>query len=94
MELYELLDSGPSTCPGRENRYLLFGGSWCYPEGGWNDHLGTYSTSQEAIAEGSRRENLPSFNEEGTPTGHLDWWHVIDSQTGERVEGSGGPSTS
>ena len=53
-------------------RYLLFGGGYYYPMGGWLDFEDSYDTIDEA------KENL--FG---------DWCHLIDSQTGDLVEGVG-----
>ena len=53
-------------------RYLLFGGSSYYPAGGWKDFLGSYDSELEclrALLSGER----------------TDWYHVIDSTTGEAV---------
>ena len=51
-------------------RYLLFGGAIYYPFGGWDDFVDSYDSVAESIAAlgaGDRR---------------YDWFHVVDSQTG------------
>lgn len=56
-------------------RYLLFAGSNYYPSGGWDDFEGSFDSAAEALAA------VPSIRVRREP----DWFHVIDSQTGERV---------
>lgn len=52
-------------------RYLLFGGPYNYPAGGWDDYLGAFYTSAEAERE---------FNAVHWGAGS-DWGHVVDSRT-------------
>ena len=51
-------------------RFLIFSGDQFYPNGGWRDFRGSYSTLKSARA-------APKFG---------DWWQVIDSKTGTIVE--------
>jgi len=53
-------------------RFLLFGGDAHCAEGGWNDFVDSFDSQEKAIA--SLRD------------GKLDWWHVVDTQTGEKVD--------
>lgn len=55
-------------------RYLLFGGEWYYPSGGWGDFVDSFDTKEQAfeVAKSSQ------FS-------YLEWCHIIDSQTGEYV---------
>jgi len=57
-------------------RYWLFGGECYYAAGGWHDRHGTYDTIAEAVTEGARLFAV------------YEWWHVVDSMTGEIVAGS------
>lgn len=50
-------------------RYLTFSGDHYYPQGGWDDLVGSSETLADAILMGEREE----------------WWHVIDSRTLEVV---------
>lgn len=53
-------------------RFLLFGGDLYYPEGGWDDLHGSYSSFEEArIAE--KKENFG-------------WAHIIDTKEWVRYE--------
>jgi hypothetical protein len=52
-------------------RYAAFSGSNYYPDGGWDDFVGTYDTLEEA-----RMAQRPNDN---------DWQHVVDLETGEKV---------
>jgi hypothetical protein len=56
-------------------RFLLFAGSNYYPSGGWFDFRGSF----DSIAEGV------TFTEEITFSKRFDWYHIIDSVTGEFV---------
>lgn len=56
-------------------RYLVFGGSRYYPEGGWEDFKGSFDTVDECVK--PTDEDGESF--------WIDWWHVVDSQTGSVV---------
>lgn len=53
-------------------RYLLFAGESYYPFGGWEDF----------------RDSFDSITEATEAAGKLgsDWWHVVDSVTGQIVE--------
>lgn len=59
-------------------RYLLFAGDYRYPKGGWNDFVDSYDSTEEARAS----ERLSP----GPPREGPDWWEIIDSQTGVKVE--------
>ena len=54
-------------------RYLLFQGETYYPDGGWNDFIGSYDSIEEA-------ENV-LINKDAKFT----WWHIVDSTTEEIV---------
>ncbi len=56
-------------------RYLLFGGDVYYPNGGWGDYIGSYSSIVEAL---EKEANL----------GH-DWWHIVDKNTMKIVRKNG-----
>lgn len=51
-------------------QFLIFANSNYYPEGGWHDFQGSAATQSEAVL---MVANLPS----------LDWWHIVDTQTGK-----------
>lgn len=54
-------------------RYLLFAGEHYYPEGGWADFHQDFDSLREA------EDKAATF-------GHgIDWWHIVDSQTKDRV---------
>lgn len=58
-------------------QYLLFAGLGYYPEGGWYDFQGFYDTVEEAqsVYHKNQQENF----------GMWDWYHVVDSMTGDFV---------
>jgi hypothetical protein len=58
------------------NRYLLFTGYNCYPNGGWEDFQGDYDTIEEAEAR-VERDKLSYQKHE--------WMQIIDSHTKEEV---------
>lgn len=66
------------------NRYILFAGSFYYPNGGTNDMRGNYRTIEEAIK---------AYNELQS----VDWGHILDTTTGEIIPAgakySGSPTT-
>jgi hypothetical protein len=51
-------------------RFLLFAGIFYYPNGGWDDFKGSYDTPAEAAKAVLTMKN--------------DWWHAVDTKTGER----------
>lgn len=50
-------------------RFILFAGYTYYPCGGADDMRGSFDTLLEATTQAA--------------TTHCDWWHVLDTQTGE-----------
>ena len=60
-------------------RFLVFGGDNYYPCGGWNDFQGSYETYELALKWAT-----------ASPSG--DWWHIVDSETGEMVADQNGYS--
>jgi hypothetical protein len=63
-------------------RYLLFAGFNYYPCGGWDDFIGSFDTQEEATKAGvSRKANIERY-----AGGCADWFQVVDSHTGEKVE--------
>ena len=54
-------------------RFLLFAGDNYYPTGGWRDFYSAHDTLDDAVLEAA---NLQA----------IDWWHVIDSTSGEEVK--------
>jgi hypothetical protein len=70
-------------------RYLLFGDLQYYAAGGWADFRGSFDTiaEAEAAAAALEDETLPKrTNYEQYP---IEWWHVIDSETGKMVADNG-----
>ena len=57
-------------------RYLSFAGANYYPEGGWDDFVGSFDTPQEAAAAGVA---------EVDELGMTGWYHVVDATTGKIV---------
>lgn len=57
-------------------QFLLFSGLDRYPSGGWEDFQGSFDSFQDAA--------LLVANNNGVI--HFDWWHVVDSTTGEIVK--------
>lgn len=53
-------------------RYLLFGGDQYYPNGGWHDYHGDFPSTKAALREAA--------------AWGWDWYHIVDSHTGEIVE--------
>lgn len=51
--------------------FLLFGGDQYYPLGGWQDYKGDFGTEKEALKEAA--------------AWGWDWYHIVNSQTGEIV---------
>lgn len=43
--------------------YMVFAGSNYYPQGGWEDHKGTFDTLEEAL--------------ECAANAGEDWWHIV-----------------
>lgn len=63
-------------------RYVLFGSSRHYPEGGWNDFVQDFDSESEAVAAG---KELVAWHDEwmdllATSKLYVDveWWHVAD----------------
>ncbi len=52
-------------------RFLVFGGDFYYPRGGWTDLISQFDTMEEV------REYLNVCRD--------DWYHVVDSTTGEKI---------
>jgi hypothetical protein len=52
-------------------RFYLFAGYNYYPAGGWDDFNDSFDSVDEAIKIGKEHPG--------------DWYHVIDSQTGESI---------
>jgi len=61
-------------------RYLLFAGFDRYPEGGWGDFIDSFDSCEEAMAEGIAQDD-----DLGDKYRRYEWYHVIDSETGEYV---------
>lgn len=57
-------------------RFLTFRGQNYYPGGGWSDFAGDADSLEEAIKI-AKRPHAQNWA--------IDWWHVIDSETGEEV---------
>lgn len=53
------------------DRFLLFGGDNYYPQGGWGDFKGSFTSGEAAIREAANWG--------------WDWWHVIDLMDGAVV---------
>lgn len=57
-------------------KYLVFAGNQSYPNGGWNDLVGSFGTYEEAI---TAIANLS-----------CDWWHIVEVESEiYRICGSG-----
>lgn len=54
--------------------FALFAGHNFYPSGGWDDHIATFLTLEEA----QHARNARSHN--------YDWFHIVDLAKGEIVE--------
>jgi hypothetical protein len=59
-------------------RYIVFAGYQYYPSGGWRDFCGDFDTKDEAHAHGQDM----TWKTRG---GNLDWYHVVDTETGDKV---------
>ena len=57
-------------------RYWLFGGAQYYACGGMNDTIGRFGALSDAIAYAKAWED---------PWSDRDWWHIVDTLTGELV---------
>jgi len=55
-------------------RFLAFSGHNYYPCGGWDDLAGDADTLEQAVNVAKNPEN-----------GVIDWYHVIDSETGKKA---------
>jgi len=53
-------------------RFLLFGGDQYYPQGGWQDFKGDFTTEKDALREAAQWG--------------WDWYQIVDAQKGEIVE--------
>jgi len=51
-------------------RYWLFAGDNYYPDGGWNDFVGTFDAVQDAM----KHEKITDKN-----VGSGRWFHIVDS---------------
>jgi len=60
----------------RANRYWLFGGAQYYAAGGMHDIIGRFGALSDAIAYAKAWED---------PQNDYDWWHIVDTLTGELV---------
>lgn len=60
--------------------FLVFAGHTYYALGGWDDHIGTYNTFEEAKEAALR---AMSMSPEGTYD--LDWLHVVSLEKGNVV---------
>lgn len=54
------------------SRFLFFGGDTHYPLGGWQDYKGDFRSVKDALREAAQWG--------------WDWYHILDTQTGEIVE--------
>lgn len=54
-------------------RYMVFAGSWYYPDGGWKDFIGAVDTIEEGV------EKAKSWD-------YRDWWTIVDSSNGQIVK--------
>lgn len=61
-------------------RFLLFASSFYYPNGGWDDFIGSFDTVEGAV------EFLTSVDKEEV---HHDWYQVVDTITFTIVARSG-----
>lgn len=60
---------------GKMKQFLLYGGDFYYPNGGWRDLLGSFDFAADAIAFAENHfSNQLSY-----------WWHVVDITTGKEV---------
>lgn len=57
--------------------YILFGGDCYYPNGGYNDYIGTFDTIERATVDALNRYG----NGKGG-TWHDRWWHIVDVTRG------------
>ena len=60
----------------KARRYLLFSGAIDYPQGGWNDFVGSYDSVEEALTTLIKT----------VPLGLRGWWHIVDTETQEAVK--------
>lgn len=83
-------------------KYLLFAGSQCYPDGGWNDYIGTFDTIKdcfEKIIDDSKTfSDYWQTNGKITEKSMLElrsqwnqycWLHIVDVETLKIVLKSG-----
>lgn len=54
------------------DQYLLFAGDQFYPDGGWQDFKGSFTTLKAALREAA--------------AWGADWWQIVDLKTGKIVE--------
>lgn len=59
-------------------RYLLFAGQDQYPTGGWGDFKGDFDTIEDAYQSNK---------------GTIDWWEIVDSETGQVIKDIPGMET-
>jgi hypothetical protein len=61
------------------NKFALFGGDNAYAAGGWQDFLGSFDSIEKAkIRAADVDEHIG-----------IDWWHVVDLETGRYVAAHG-----
>jgi len=53
-------------------RFLLFGGKFQFPAGGWRDLKGQFDTEEDAS--------------DASDDDELEWWHIVDLEAGEEIE--------
>jgi len=63
-------------------RFLVFAGYNYYPDGGWDDFVEQYDSSEEAQESVTEHLNPPFNNPKYSPK--HDWAHVVDTETGRK----------
>lgn len=81
LRIRDVLTSLVKSYVVRDEEFLVFYGSNCYPLGGWDDLLGIYNTKEEAEASAEKK----ATEEWGKDYQRFSWHQVVDWNTKEEV---------
>lgn len=66
-------------------QFLLFGGDYYYPNGGWEDLYGSFDSLEEAQQYAKQTKEAGYGKDKGRQIPIFEWYHIVDKNTGERV---------
>ena len=65
-------------------KYLVFGGDYYYPSGGWEDFQGGFDSLDDAILSITKGKKN-ACKHKGFKSCLQEWNHIVNSETGEIV---------